>query len=328
MGGLTMVLALAGSVSAATAFHTSLFGGAHLRLATGATTTYAASRGATSRGGVTFGGVGCEGEVWTVTMTSLSRQELLKQAGFGFKALLTGATVTATAMAAPAHAAVDVMRLRFGDKLRRASKMLDELQQDIFNDEWDLVSTYPTAFRALVPVFTKYTDAAFPGDNPVDTTSRVALRYEVGRFFGAVERLKRAAEEQNQQEAQKAFAAMSVAYDRYLKAGNLYENYDAVTSTEGFYAKIDDKSLKFVSPSKDPPKIKDNVLMLAGPDKGKTGYMIGMENNPAAKAIIKLESSAALGVREIKVVPMDYVAKTVEQQGISTSSGKRVKSTS
>ena len=58
----------------------------------------------------------------------------LQQAGFGFKALLTGATVTATAMAAPAHAAVDVMRLRFGDKLRRASKMLDELQQDIFND--------------------------------------------------------------------------------------------------------------------------------------------------------------------------------------------------
>lgn len=41
-------------------------------------------------------------------------------------------------MAAPGYAAmgaaVDVMRLRFGDKLRRASKMLDELQQDIFND--------------------------------------------------------------------------------------------------------------------------------------------------------------------------------------------------
>ena len=48
-----------------------------------------------------------------------------------------------------------------------------------FLQEWDLVSTYPTAFRALVPVFTKYTDAAFPGDNPVDTTSRVALRFDL-----------------------------------------------------------------------------------------------------------------------------------------------------
>lgn len=47
--------------------------------------------------------------------------------------------------------------------------------------EWDLVSTYPNAFRALVPVFTKYTDAAFPGDDPVDTTSRVALRCEFSR---------------------------------------------------------------------------------------------------------------------------------------------------
>lgn len=43
--------------------------------------------------------------------------------------------------------------------------------------DWDIVSTYPNAFRSLVPVFTKYTDAAFPGDDPVDTTSRVALRY-------------------------------------------------------------------------------------------------------------------------------------------------------
>lgn len=53
----------------------------------------------------------------------------------------------------------------------------------------------------------------------------VPIRYEVGRFFGAVERLKRAAEEQNNREAQKAFAAMSVAYDRYLKVGVMLPSY-------------------------------------------------------------------------------------------------------
>lgn len=94
----------------------------------------------------------------------------------------------------------------------------------------------------------------------------------MGRFFGAVERLKRAAEEQNNKEAQKAFAAMSVAYDRYLKAGNLYETYDAITSTEGFYAGISNSNLKFVPPSKDPPKIKDNVsenfCRTTGPNQG------------------------------------------------------------
>lgn len=53
--------------------------------------------------------------------------------------------------------------------------------------DWDLVSTYPNAFRSLVPVFTKYTDAAFPGDDPVDTTSRVALRYDRGGGGGYLE---------------------------------------------------------------------------------------------------------------------------------------------
>lgn len=45
------------------------------------------------------------------------------------------------------------------------------------------------------------------------------------------------------------------------------------------------------------------VLLLAGPDKGKTGYVIGMEGGSMAstKAIVKLETSSALGMREIKV---------------------------
>ncbi|CAM9658013.1 unnamed protein product, partial [Chrysoparadoxa australica] len=108
----------------------------------------------------------------------------------------------------------EALRARFGEKLRRAAKILDELQQDIANEDWDLIATYPSSLRALVPVFTKYTDAAFPSDDPIDMNSRVALRYEVGRFFGAVERLKRAAEAQDSKETEQAFAAISVAYDR------------------------------------------------------------------------------------------------------------------
>lgn len=55
------------------------------------------------------------------------------------------------------------------------------------------------------------------------------------------------------------------------------------------------------------------VLLLAGPDKGKTGYMIGLENSVRAdagqpKAIIKLETSTALGgIREIKASKISYV---------------------
>eukprot|EP00903_Cladosiphon_okamuranus_P016585 g15299.t1 len=325
-----VAFACAGCVSGTTAFQASVFQGAPLqRAATQARTGASAAATGTSAQGSLAAGCGGKGSRRPVVMNgSFSRQELFQQAGMGLAALVAGAAVGASPASAATGSAVEVMRLRFGDKLRRAAKMLDELQQDIANDDWDLVSTYPNAFRSLVPVFTKYTDAAFPTDDPVDTTSRVALRYEVGRFFGAVERLKRAAEDQNNREAQTAFAAMSVAYDRYLKAGNLYEQYDNVTSTEGFYAGVSNTNLKFVPPSKDPPKVQDNVLLLAGPDKGKTGYMIGMEGGGmavATKAIIKLETSSALGMREIKVVPLDYVAKTIDQQGIPNKPRKTMR---
>ncbi|CAM9406744.1 unnamed protein product, partial [Pylaiella littoralis] len=315
----------AGCVVTTAAFQaSSVFQGASLRRAAAATatattsatecsTTAARATGASARGvpaAAAAAAAAAAGVRGVVMMGGggLSRQELLKQAGLGLASLLVAGGATGSA-AAPAFAqtgsAVEVMRLRFGDKLRRAAKMLDELQEDIANEDWDLVQTYPNAFRSLVPVFTKYTDAAFPTDDPVDTTSRVALRYEVGRFFGAVERLKRASEDQNGREAQNAFASMSVAYDRYLKAGNLYESYDTITSTEGFYAGVSNSALKFVPPSRDPPKIKDSVLLLAGPDKGKTGYLIGIEGGSltATKAIVKLETSSALGMREIKVRP-------------------------
>ncbi|CAM9151913.1 unnamed protein product [Scytosiphon promiscuus] len=339
-----VALACAGCVSGtATAFQVSLFQGAPVQSAAAAParTSTAAARDASIAGqetpcrGVPAVGGGGEGRRTTAAAAvgmsmdgRLSRQELFKQAGLGLAALVAGGSMGAAPANAQGGSAVEVMRLRFGDKLRRAAKMLDELQEDIANDDWELVSTYPNAFRSLVPVFTKYTDAAFPTDDPVDTTSRVALRYEVGRFFGAVERLKRAAEEQNNREAMTAFAAMSVAYDRYLKAGNLYDGYDNVTSTEGFYAGVANSSLKYVPPSKDPPKIKDNVLLLAGPDKGKTGYMIGVEGGSAVatKAIIKLETSSALGMREIKVVPLEYVAKTIDQQGMTNKTSKRMRS--
>jgi hypothetical protein len=66
---------------------------------------------------------------------------------------------------------------------------------------WDLLPPYPAELRSYVNIFTTYTDAAFPSDSPSDYGLRVALRYEVGRFFASVERLKRAIEKQSIDEA-------------------------------------------------------------------------------------------------------------------------------
>jgi hypothetical protein len=55
-------------------------------------------------------------------------------------------------------------------------------------ERWDLVETYPAQLRSFVPLLTTYTDSAFPTDVPTDKGLRVALRYEVGRFFASLER--------------------------------------------------------------------------------------------------------------------------------------------
>jgi hypothetical protein len=93
----------------------------------------------------------------------------------------------------------------------------------------------------------------------------VALRYEVGRFFGAVERLKRAADARNTVETESAFSSMSVALDRYLKAGDLYEAYDPVTSTEKFFKGVDQSTLVFIPPARDPPKVRWRVTFKRSP---------------------------------------------------------------
>lgn len=54
--------------------------------------------------------------------------------GLGFATLVVTAATGAAPAGAATGSAMEVMRLRFGDKLRRASTMLDELQDDIFND--------------------------------------------------------------------------------------------------------------------------------------------------------------------------------------------------
>lgn len=77
----------------------------------------------------------------------------------------------------------------------------DELQRDLMQERWDLVAAYPAQLRSFVPLFTTYTDAAFPSDLPSDYGLRVALRYEVGRYFASLERLKRAIAKQALDEA-------------------------------------------------------------------------------------------------------------------------------
>jgi hypothetical protein len=84
-------------------------------------------------------------------------------------------------------------------------------------ERWDLVEAYPAQLRSFVPLFTTYTDAAFPSDLPSDYGLRVALRYEVGRYFASVERLKRAIARKALDEAYSGKVMLFVAAAPLLK---------------------------------------------------------------------------------------------------------------
>lgn len=179
-------------------------------------------------------------------------------------------------------------------------------------ERWDLVDAYPQQLRSYVPLLTTYTDSAFPSDSPTDTGLRVALRYEVGRFFASLERLKAATSRQALDLAYVAYSDMSLHFDRYLRVAGLYMYYDSTISLEPYFKDIDDKALVFADPKKDPPLVRDLIILITGPDKGRTGIMIGKYLDGSDKVAVKLDRYK--GTREIRLVPQAWVAKRLGEQ--------------
>ena len=188
----------------------------------------------------------------------------------------------------------------------------DELQRDLMQERWDLVDAYPAQLRSYVPIFTTYTDSAFPTDAPTDKGLRIALRYEVGRMFAAVERFKQATKRKSLNEAYLAYSEISLHLDRYLRVGGLYTYYDNTISNEPYFRGISDDALVYANPTKDPPLVRDLIVLIKGPDKGKTGIVIGMYDDGSKRSVVKLDRY--MGMREIRVVQNNWVAKRVGEQ--------------
>lgn len=179
-------------------------------------------------------------------------------------------------------------------------------------ERWDLVEAYPAQLRSFVPTLTTYTDSAFPTDAPTDKGLRIALRYEVGRFFASLERFKGAASRNALEEAYMAYAEMSLHFDRYLRVGGLYTYYDNTISNEPYFKGLPQESLVYANQKKDPPLVRDLVVLINGPDKGKTGIVIGMYADGSNRSIVKLDRYK--GMREIRVVDNSWVAKRLGEQ--------------
>lgn len=216
--------------------------------------------------------------------------------------------------------------LRVGDslvsRLRAVDLELNNIQEDIFKEpaDWDVIAVYPKVLRAYSTLFTAYTDRAFPSNDPIDKALKYALRYEVGALYGGVQDLEKGIEKKSARQAQRAFAKISLAYDHYLKAGDLYLGYDKFDreNTEAaygnqVYAELAKTKLSYVAPSLEAPGLQDDVVLLKGPDKGRTGKVLWIskgEKLQGASVVVKLEAKSVGKHREVNSYPYSLVAKT------------------
>ena len=117
-------------------------------------------------------------------------------------------------------------------------------------------------------------------------------------------------------------AARKLATQRDTTSG-LVPQYDTVTSTESLFQDTPQSALQYsrvkpvikvsthpspALPSFSPPLPdscvpKDEVIILAGPDKGRVGVLLGIEND---SGIVKLST------RELKVIDMEKIAKQLQ----------------
>lgn len=106
---------------------------------------------------------------------------------------------------------------------------------------------------------------------------------------------------------------MSLHFDRYLHSGGLYTYYDIYEQAPPFAGYINE-ALVYSDPVKDPPSVRDLVVLCSGPDKGKTGILLGIYPPTETRndCVVKLDEYR--GMREILVVPRSWAAKRLGEQ--------------
>ncbi len=94
--------------------------------------------------------------------------------------------------------------------------------------------------------------------------------------------------------------------------GGLYTYYDATVTNEEFFKDVSPDTLVHSDPVTDPALVRDLVVLIKGPDMGKTGILIGIYPDGSNNCVVKLDRY--MGFREIRVVPKNWAAKRLGEQ--------------
>ena len=71
-------------------------------------------------------------------------------------------------------------------------------------------------------------------------------------------------------------------------------------------------SQRYADPTKDPAYVRDLIVLIKGPDKGRTGIVIGIYPDGSNTCVVKLDRYR--GIREIRIVNRMWAAKRLGEQ--------------
>jgi hypothetical protein len=191
------------------------------------------------------------------------------------------------------------------DKINTMKAYLDEAETNIFLRKWTKLSPYLYTFSEQDKDFALLISQLFPNTDALDASAREALSFEARSIFLALDDLKEAAKDKDYDNAEASYAKLLLSYDRFLKAGGLYDTYDEITSTAVFFTKAPLETWRYDAKSK--VGVQDKVILTTGPDMGKTGNVIHLEGN---NAIVKLDKNGR-NYQEVKIVKQNTIAKAL-----------------
>ena len=120
----------------------------------------------------------------------------------------------------------------------------------------------------------------------------------------ALERFRKAVAQRSLDNAYAAYSDMSVRLDGYLRRGGLYSALDDGVARPPYAGSN--------APRKDPARVRDQVVLVKGPEVGRTGIVIGVYPDAPKAICVKLDRSR--GVREIRVLDRSWVGRRTGEQ--------------
>ncbi|CAM9603119.1 unnamed protein product [Laminaria digitata] len=190
------------------------------------------------------------------------------------------------------------------ETIQGLSPYLDEVEYLITARSWDYLKGFLGVFASCEEDFVSLIDGMYPTEKPADVSARDSMQLEAQNVFLAVDDLYQASMSKKVKSAEKAYVKLALAYDRFMKAGDISPIYDPVSSTEKFFNDIPDDMLRYERNSKVPLDIRDAVLVLKGPDKGRTGKIVGIINS-RNEAIVRMDGTT----REMRILELTDIAR-------------------